>query len=820
MGKGIILRVMDGTVLSPELVLKLGELLPDYVLETYQQTPNYKLSYTKRVESLYNAFLFIMDAYPPDRKFTPLTIETLTNYATECKAGCSLKKESVDDLQKELDRFTEKLVEILVNNWNWKGGKAAKEAIACLNEAECYQLMMEHGRLDLATLTTIDTEHGKEYVLQLDKSLPPQYELLVAELGQLKGTQYPKTPLWFNKAPAYQQAYFCNLNLDTISASEVVQDLNKFMTTWEEIKGRSFNLSTELKQIQSNFPPYAAWYNELSVPLKEMIKVLAAHPGTITSNLKQFKQMLAEQANRTEFKNSLEVVASLPHWYWVLSHRQQYFLEHVLKNAQTIEEAVAFVSSRHRALPLPSNFAAHSLYTINAKNEVILHFDERYRSSHVASRDSLNDPDAVQSRHSDANLAKVMEKAKAEQPFLMQTLISPIHAVDYVPTIVSDFLPELPPDLELYKLARAAASRSKRGNIWQHNHPYNIAKLYYYTQSNDVDSLALLENAQKFVSKTPGLQELLDDYKSALESPLGSATFWDYDGRELFLSSLEQLITLTIGGFSYGSCVSGKDRKALELLHTDAMILYKHKYGVWPKFGDPKEKEERICFVNIFVGLYISRHQHEHAGQNAPGSEGIKTPGWYLPKDIADAINKALATDRGLEFDDRLATNNEVKNISTSLKSIAASDEFLCKLMAKQLGEDTCTKLYDALWPLVNQTTLFHYKSKDSWGLSWHKKETTNSPTGIEQMRKLMRDKQSGSNSVERFGQIFSIALKRPEIDPTRTAATNSVYDHMREILKPTKLGVSSSVAANEAIKEWQELFEASKETNLGLSYQ
>ena len=42
---------------------------------------------------------------------------------------------------------------------------------------------------------------------------------------------------------------------------------------------------------------------------------------------------------------------------------------------------VVFVS-----LPLPSNFAAHSLLRINAKGEVSTTIDKRTRSSHIASR--------------------------------------------------------------------------------------------------------------------------------------------------------------------------------------------------------------------------------------------------------------------------------------------------------------------------------------------------------------------------------------------------------------------------------------------------
>ena len=140
MGKGVILRVLEGTVLSPELSHTLDELFPGYVLETYQRTPDYKSSFQRRIDSLYNAFLFLLDAYPLDTRFTLLTSETLKSYARECKMACDLNKGSVDELHKELEKFTANLIDVISISWKWKKHKEVKEAIACLNEAECYQL--------------------------------------------------------------------------------------------------------------------------------------------------------------------------------------------------------------------------------------------------------------------------------------------------------------------------------------------------------------------------------------------------------------------------------------------------------------------------------------------------------------------------------------------------------------------------------------------------------------------------------------------------------------------------------------------------------
>lgn len=815
MGKGIILRVLENTTLSPEILESLKRLLPDYKLEYFQEKPNYHRSIARRIDSLHEAFSFLLKAYPLDPNHTSLTAQTLSTYAAECKSACDLKKLTLEELHIELERYTAKLVEVISIAWKWPKNKEVKEAIACLNEAEQYVLMSQ-GREDIATLTPIEIEGETRYVLQFDESLSPVYEQWLNELKQIKINNYPKTPTWFKSLPEYQQAYYCNLSSSSIDARKVRQDLNQFLINWGEITKKSLSLSPDLYKIHNNLPPYPSWFNELNPAQQAMMRVLAASPNEIKSRLKEFKKFMVAQTKNEQYSSTIALIPKIPQWYWVLSEKQQYFLEYALKNSKKIEDVVSFLSSRHRTLPAPANYGAHSLFLIDSEGKETLLYGRRYRSSHIASRDSLNFPEAVQQRHVDSNLAKVMEYAKSEQPLLLQTLISPIHAVDYIPTVVTDYLPELPPDLELYKIARDAVVRStRRQEIFQHNHPFNIAKRFYYTQATDKDSEFLLQVAQEHSSTCPGLQTLINDYKAVLASPLGTATFWDYDGRELFLSSLEELMILTMGGYSYGSCVSGKDRKAVELLHTDAMILYKEKYGNWPKFGDPKEKTERINFINIVVDLYISRHQHELAGQNAPGSEGIKTPSWYWPEDIAEAINNRLGLEKALDYDDRLATDNEVKNISKGLSTYFLPENVLNYLLiAKQLGEVLCTKLYDTLSALINEEKRFQKSTKDSWKLRWFSdKEPVSPPTGIKNIRDVMIDENSGNN-VLRIGKIFTAVSERPESDPSRTEATNSVYDRIRKFLQPLKGSDTLELLVEQTIDEWSTIFESSKREN------
>jgi hypothetical protein len=136
--------------------------------------------------------------------------------------------------------------------------------------------------------------------------------------------------------------------------------------------------------------------------------------------------------------------------------------------------------------------------------------------------------------------------------------------------------------------------------------------------------------------------------------------------RELYISALEELTTSLMGGISYGSCVSGKDRKGIESLYANAMQRYFDIYNEIPPMSwthSSQEEAKRKIFVDIFTEMYVTRHQHENAGQNALGADGIKTPHLYLPNDILKAIEKRHKYASNHADTDRLASNNESEKI-------------------------------------------------------------------------------------------------------------------------------------------------------------
>lgn len=829
MGKGTILRVQERTELPTPVVTALNSILPDCKQEFFTKKPNYQESIQRRMESLYSAFLFLLEAYPPDPKKTPITAETLKSYVDEVKAAINLQQKTLNEMHLALEKFTAAVVETISIGWPGDDAKASqKQAIHALNQAEQY-VIMQQGRPNLATITPMEFAGKTEYVLQYDESLSPLYPQLVDELNTLGRLGYPTTPSWFQNLPPYQKAFFLNAPAD--ESLNLQQEFMGFKKEWtEEIAPSALDINADLQKIACNTPPLPGWYQALKPPIKAMMKILAENPGTVASNLAEFKTQLTALRRQPAFAATITHIVKLPEWYWVLCEREQCFLKHVLKSAASVEEAVSYLSSRHRTLPAPANFAVHNLFRINEEGVVSKIGQERYRSSHIASRDMIQSSSDVQMRHVTSNLAKVMENARPGQPRLEQTLISPIFGLDIGPAVLTK---KLPPDLALFNMSQVAIARSQyRSHIVFQNHPFNHAKYVFPTLADNENSKQLIAKASDFTRRNPVLRNLIEEYQRVLKQSLSSSTLYDYNGRELFLSSLEQLIIMNMDAFSHGTCASGKDRKAVELMHTDAMLLYKEKYGAWPKFE--ATSSDRLNFVAIVADIYVSRHQHVHAGQNAPGSEGIKTPNWYFPSDIQEVINRRYAQvgiDCGLSNDDRLATDNEVKNISTSLKTyFLKAQQLVATLMTRQIGEQNCKSLYDALLPLINEVQQFKAEETGvgaslasmagnfvSMGgkLSFFgatKGDTT--PTGIDQIRTVVASQRSGSSNSERLSAIFRIVLERPVYNPSRTKATNAIYNGVRSLYAAYPVGESVAQRVKGLISNWQCLFAEIKRTN------
>ncbi|VEG91742.1 Dot/Icm T4SS effector PI-3-phosphatase SidP [Legionella spiritensis] len=314
---------------------------------------------------------------------------------------------------------------------------------------------------------------------------------------------------------------------------------------------------------------------------------------------------------------------------------------------------------------------------------------------------------------------------------------------------------------------------------WQDWQPLLTRQLY--VRSNKIGQE---ETFIRFQTKMTDLVMLCKEYENVLNSGWGTGTIWDYCGRELFLSSLESLIIThtkdtelarSEEGISFGSCVSGKDRKSIELIHTAAMFRYKKAYGRWPSFGDTGSY--RANFVDIVATLYVSGHFQEHAGQNAPGSNGTKTPDLYWPADIAKAICAKLKNERALERDDMLATYNEVSRIG-KMKAAVKVGYASSAVAVLRYTEEQQQRIIDLLTAIVKQPKYWHKKTSVKTGLFY------SAPTGIAEIDGILTD-ETGKPNSEILTNIFHAVFNRPVQSWFRDSDTQELYNLIKKLSDP-----------------------------------
>jgi hypothetical protein len=135
--------------------------------------------------------------------------------------------------------------------------------------------------------------------------------------------------------------------------------------------------------------------------------------------------------------------------------------------------------------------------------------------------------------------------------------------------------------------------------------------------------------------------------------------------RQLELASLEQIIISESGGLAGGGCKSAKDRKAIETMHTDSMLIYQTTHSQFPDFSKPNDKEK---FAEIFSNQFHSGLNQALADQNAPGAYGLKSVAGTLPDFLKDKIEsdfkKTISQDNiqsALQFSNAAASLNRFK---------------------------------------------------------------------------------------------------------------------------------------------------------------
>lgn len=883
--KKTILRIPEGRIeLTDRLLTNLRQIIGSFEIENYSPLADIARSDQRRIDSLAKAFSFILDTIPLEKKADLAGLKALLQHSRDqVKFTADL---NIDDCQNILSKFTAQLITALIDNYDWSRAPAGiiKDVYATelLNKAEQYVIMVE-GRADLATLIRIDppsesSSHDfideTELVLLWDQQLPPFAAETLIELECIKAHSF-LPPSWFRNLPAYEQRYFhSTLNLST-DITKLKIDLNELSLKWLLLNKQSpinLTLQQSLQALAKNEAPLPGWFSELKIEHRQIILALV-EPNI---RLHQFNLRLTKlsdsltkiaQENASSFSQELQKLRALPYWYLLMSEDEQRFLLTCLHKGAKIEEVTSFLSSRLRTIPGMANFAKHQVLQLNQDGELKKAFPKRLRSSHIASRDILGQPDEISELHIRRNLSHLFSYSK-DLALLIQTLISPNRAAAYFGT----------PDSALYDRLNAILKTIHYINLlFYPNHPFNIARFLHPTATNDLQCNALLDyaNAHQILMKLPllpgtwelsdikalldnsfvaaignaepspelktktdnevlgiqkelsellqtnlitlerwpgwqqafskhlylmnrrnenksefydyqndltDLQELADQYKNLLGSGYGTGSFLDSCGRELYLSSLEDLLIIKCDGVSYGSCVSGKDRKAIELCHTDAMLIYRTRYNSWPNFKDTATDRKR--FVDLVIELYVSRHSHEHAGQNAPGADGIKTPANYWPRDISDAIRLRLSPnlpldenhahyDDPLRIDDILATNNEVRHI-TGVRAQLQIDTSKYTIAAQRLDRDNRIYFLDLLKSIVNnpfweghKQTRFNFYGNFYGSLT---------PEGIFSLKTILSTWPEGDSRTI-LAQIYRKISERPKFDPLRSEDTKKLYN-------------------------------------------
>ena len=177
-----------------------------------------------------------------------------------------------------------------------------------------------------------------------------------------------------------------------------------------------------------------------------------------------------------------------------------------------------------------------------------------------------------------------------------------------------------------------AAHNKQEADKFEQSAQEMIDSIKTYAKENN----SVLSSSQAF--KLDRIEQALSDYR-AIRNDKGKNL---NQGKQLFLSSLEQIITSELGGISHSSCKSGKDREGMKLLHTDAMRTYRTMYGELPKVTDTGDKRQN--FVNIMADFFLSNHQQYVADQNAPGCNGLKATTAVMPNDLLTEVKQRIAS--------------------------------------------------------------------------------------------------------------------------------------------------------------------------------
>lgn len=509
--KIIRLRCGEGVHLTADTQGKLANLFGvpvDWLeVEHFVSAVDVRGSYTRRKQSVHDAFEFILQAWP----LAPDTDAELRRFLAWCDEICQVPDSNkTEDHQPVLAHYTALLANAIIDYWP---AETNAKAVAWLNRAEQYDIQSK-GRPDLATLTMIGTGEQQRMILQWERQLPPCTEETLKELRDIKNSELDVTPGWFRSLTLEQQIWLHHSDPDSKTPAQLAADLLHLQSEWKAIRiegETAQSLGKDLLQIKEGIH-YPAWFTALS-PANQLILREIVWQMKSSSNSREIDNKLQDLSTALKSLSmgqmaDLAHLRKLPYWYVVFPDYEQRYMRHTLLLKKKVEDTITFIPSRSRMIPgLPNFCESRTLILSPDADEIVVKaFHPQLRSSHLASRDLKGLARHVVELHSNRNSRHIVDTAvKAGWPaLLIQTLVSPNKYLD-------GFIPDYKLDLERQRVIKNLMKSGEYAlEISTSNHPLNHDKYWDYTTATSPECKAILASAKRRLE--------LDVIKSALRS--------------------------------------------------------------------------------------------------------------------------------------------------------------------------------------------------------------------------------------------------------------------------------------------------------------
>jgi len=524
--------------------------------------------------------------------------------AAELVAGETL---GIDQKRRFEYREHEAVIEKLFDKFNENPSKEAIEFLVHDLQAVLGAMGLEDPKTSLADaeflLNWRDVEKGKAarepqahlqkvgegedaiYILQGDRpqAKPAQEQLL--EMQKIFGSEEGQ-PKWFKALPQWEQEYF--------------------KSNFVFLKGRDLNNETVLKKAQGEYQekwgnppttlrkyPFLANYSEMETKVYDK----AGNPkGTIVSKTrsgnivpfgvkdKKERLELTKQNIRQIIQN--EIAGKIASGQYVTNANGEIELPVLIQTlVKPVSTMLEKLSSSDPESPM-----------LKMKQEAIRQLEAEYqKAGGIKIGGKTVKITFVDSNYSiNRNLQKIQ----------MANATRNIKAMD---TVVA--------------LARA---KDKNDNLQVRRDAQNLPERRLFERA----LINYAQNAERYKRRYKGLG------KAMAVIPYASGLRVDKNTFFLETAALEQILMCRMG-IATGGCKSGKDRKGMEVMFTQAMEIFFVQNNRFPDFGD---KKDRKAFAEIFKSLFHSRFQEQLAASNAKGAEGLQAVDGVLPKWLQEEV--------------------------------------------------------------------------------------------------------------------------------------------------------------------------------------